>query len=221
MRASHSVGGRDIALTVLFIATTLAALTACAPGRGPSHVGHMPPERSASLGAREVTPSEALARRVATHAGVDATVGVAELRFRYVSRAGDGVSEGAVEAVHRWDVRGSRDHVTFSEGGHTYDLVVDLLTRRAVGTIDGQPMDADAAVLAGELGYARWLNDTYMLSLPATLLASPNAPRGGPVDVPDFEPPFELSAGRAPDREQIHIRFENVEVLRTLDLGDF
>jgi len=181
----------------------------------------MPPERSASLGAREVTPTEALARRVATHAGVDATVGVAELRFRYVRRAGDGASEGAVEAVHRWDVRGSRDHVTFSEAGHTYDLVVDLLTRRATGTIDGQPMDTDAAVLAGELGYARWLNDTYMLSLPATLLASPNAARGGPVDVPDFAPPFELSAVGARDREQVHIRFENVEILRTLDLGDF
>jgi len=221
MRPSDLGDRRDRAGAVSFLAATLAALTACAPGRGPSHAGHMPPERGSSLGAREVTPSEALARRVATHAGVDSTADVAELRFRYVGRANDGGAEGTVEAVHRWDVRGSRDHVTFSAGGRTYDLVVDLLTRRATGTIDGQPMDADAAVLAGELGYARWLNDTYLLSLSPTLLASPDALRGGPVDVPDFAPPFELSAGGLRDRERIRIRFENVEVLRTLDLGDF
>jgi len=221
MSESHLGGRRDRALAVLFGAAALGALTACAPGRGPSNVGPLPPERGSSLGAREVTPSEALARRVATNAGVDPNAEVAELRFRYVGRVDEGGGEGTVEALHRWDVRGSRDHVTFSEGGHTYDLVVDLLTRRATGTIDGRPLDADAALVAGELGYARWLNDTYMLSLPPTLLASPNAPRGSPVDVPDFAPPFQLSPGGSRDREQVHIRFQNVEVLRTLDPGDF
>ena len=94
MSASHLGHGCYVALTVLFSA---AALTACAPGRGPSQVGHMPPERSASLGAREVTPTEALARRVATHAGVDSTADVAEVRFRYVGRADDGGSRATPE----------------------------------------------------------------------------------------------------------------------------
>lgn len=219
---SARIGARGARVSVFAGAAALAFLTvsatACTTGAHP-HAQHLPPERASANGAREVTPTEALARRVATNLGFDPHQEIAELRFRYVARLGD---ERRTEAVHRWDVRGSRDHVTFAEGGHAYDVVVDLLTRRATGTIDGRPLEAgDASAMAGELAYARWVNDSYWLSVPLELVAPLAAsPEGSPASR-DFVAPFELSLDGAAENERAHIRFEEVDVLRALRAEDF
>src|SRR5688572_26815841 len=75
---------------------------------------------------RPETPADMLARRVAEAAGAERWGEVAELRFRFVVTA-DGARRADV--AHRWDVRGQRDRVSWTEEGHTYDVVVDLLTR--------------------------------------------------------------------------------------------
>lgn len=113
------------------------------------------------------TPGVALARRVATKAGLEQLGGVAELRFRFVVLSGD---ERVADAFHRWDLRGGRDHVTWSEAGHAYDVVVALDARTATGTLDGAPLSGEAAHDAAEKAYERWVNDSYWLLLPLKLL---------------------------------------------------
>lgn len=191
-----------------------ASLVACASAAHPP-AQHLPPERASIHGAREVTPSDALARRVATTAGFDPAQEVAEVRFRYVERAGN---DPPIEVQHRWDVRGSRDHVTWSEGGHAYDIVVDLLTRTATGTVDGRPVVGAAATAAGELAYSRWLHDAYWLSLPLTLREPSNRFHAPPPLHLDHDDPLRLSV-----EEPIHSRphFEDVEVLERVDPLDF
>jgi hypothetical protein len=115
-----------------------------------------------------VDPATQLAQRVYERAGGPSLKKVAELRFSFVVYK---KTEKVMEAVHRWDLRHSRDRVTWKDRkGVERDAVVDLKTRAAKGTLDKKPpSEADAKEL-GEKTYARWVNDSYWLMLPLKLL---------------------------------------------------
>ncbi len=113
------------------------------------------------------TPAVALARGVATAAGRARFGEVAQLRFRFVVTNG---AERVADAFHRWDLRGARDHVTWTEDGHAYDVIVDLRARSATGTLDGAALTGPASQEAGAKAYERWVNDAYWLLLPLKLL---------------------------------------------------
>lgn len=93
---------------------------------------------------------------------------VAELRFRFVVER-DG--KRAFEAMHRWDLRNSRDRVTWTDrDGRKLDAVVDLRDRSAPkGTIDGKSASAGGLEELAQNGYARWVNDSYWLIMPLKL----------------------------------------------------
>jgi len=74
------------------------------------------------------------------------------------------------DAFHRWDPRGARDYVTWTEDGHAYDVIVDLRARTATGTLDGAALTGPASQEAGAKAYERWVNDAYWLLLPLKLL---------------------------------------------------
>jgi hypothetical protein len=114
-----------------------------------------------------VGPADALAIRVARAAGLEALAGVSELRFTFVLSEGD---RRRLEVEHRWDLRAQRDRIRWTEDGRSYDLIVDLRTREATGTVDGQAVGPEQTRELGERAYARWVNDTYWLMLPLKLL---------------------------------------------------
>jgi len=109
-----------------------------------------------------------LARRVVHAAGGDRLGRVAQLSFRFVVESG---GARAMAADHRWDLRGERDRVTWTDrAGHHYDVVVDLHARTAVGTLDGAPIPPDKLAETSRVAYQRWVNDSYWLLMPAKLL---------------------------------------------------
>jgi hypothetical protein len=148
------------------VAASGAAVAAC--GAAESDLRPLPPPtNTAAVRPGEVGPADALATRVARVAGIEALAGVSELRFTFVVTRDD---ERRMEVGHRWDLRAQRDRIRWVEDGRTYDLIVDLRTREAIGTVDGAPVAADRARELGERAYARWVNDTYWLTLPLKLL---------------------------------------------------
>ena len=60
--------------------------------------------------------------------------------------------------------------MTWNDGEHHYDVVVDLETRTATGTLDGAAVTGESAQSAGAAAYERWVNDSYWLLLPLKLL---------------------------------------------------
>jgi hypothetical protein len=102
--------------------------------------------------AADADPGTALAQRVHEAAGGRKLREVAELRFNFVVMV-DGEKKSDVR--HRWDLRGSRDRVTWTDRqGVSRDVIVDLTKKP-----EGEASDEAKA-------YARWINDSYWLILP-------------------------------------------------------
>jgi hypothetical protein len=113
-------------------------------------------------------PARALAEKVFAAAGGNRLGEVAELTFRFVVLDGD---KRIFEALHRWDLKGWRDRVTFTDRkGVRYDIVVDLKTKAARGTKDGAPAAGADLEELSKKAYARWVNDAYWLAMPLKLL---------------------------------------------------
>jgi len=130
-------------------------------------------ESESAVGTRESesesepeSPADALAREVWEAAGGENLDEVAQLDFRFVVTDAD---ETVFEAAHRWDRRGDRDRVSWTDRrGALHEAVVSLADRSACGHIDGTPATArdDLAVAA----HRRWVNDAYWLMLPLKVL---------------------------------------------------
>lgn len=112
------------------------------------------------------SPADALARGVWEAAGGEDLEEVAQLDFRFVvTDAGETV----FEAAHRWDRRGDRDRVSWTDReGALHEAIVSLTDRSACGHVDGTPAP-DREALA-EAAYGRWVNDAYWLMLPLKVL---------------------------------------------------
>lgn len=122
------------------------------------------PAAEAAIGAFD--PARALAGRVNEAGG--GFVGEQGLSFRFVVVV-DG--ERVFAASHRWDAPGHRDLVEWTgRDGRARRARVDLETRRACGSIDGEAVAAGVELDAlSEQAYGRFINDSYWLLMPQKL----------------------------------------------------
>ncbi|MCB9654198.1 MAG: hypothetical protein H6729_08740 [Deltaproteobacteria bacterium] len=109
-----------------------------------------------------------LAARIATLSGLPELGQVAQLNFTFIA-----IRDGrrAMEARHRWDIRGGRDHITWIKDGHTYDVIVSTVDRTSPATarVDGTPASPDVASSLGPVAYQRFINDSYWFLMPLKL----------------------------------------------------
>lgn len=164
-------------LSSLTRAAVLGAACLGATGLGaactsaPPVPGKSPPAHPSSAPARSSETSEAaaqLARRVAWQSGYDQLDRVQQLDFRFVVLERD---ERRFEAEHRWDLARGKIHITWLDrDGRALDAILDLHTRTAEGTIEGQVAEGPAAKFLAEKAYQRYINDTYWLMMPVKLL---------------------------------------------------
>ena len=114
------------------------------------------------------SPADALAREVWRAAGGEHLDEVAQIDFRFVVEDG---GETVFEAAHRWDRRGNRDRVSWTDReGVLRDVVVRLSDRSACGHVDGEPARGEALEALAEAAYGRWVNDAYWLMVPLKVL---------------------------------------------------
>lgn len=126
------------------------------------------PEMAPEAEPEPETPADSLARELWRSAGGEGLDEVAQIDFRFVVTDGD---ETAFEAAHRWDRRGARDRVTWTDRqGAVQDAVVNLETKRACGHIDGRAVGGDPLAALGQSAYGRWVNDAYWLMVPLKVL---------------------------------------------------
>ncbi len=153
------------ALLAVAVVVTLAC--ACGP-RAASDLGAPGHEPSSSASTPAPTPADALARRIFRAAGGESLGQVAELRFRFVVLDH---GQQRMAAFHRWDLRGNRDHVTWTDKvGRQLDAVVDLRSREATGLVDAVPASGESLHGLATDAYARWVNDSYWLMVPLKVL---------------------------------------------------
>ncbi|MBK8014434.1 MAG: hypothetical protein IPK13_24180 [Deltaproteobacteria bacterium] len=112
--------------------------------------------------------AQRLAARVATLSGLPELGQIAQLNFTFIA-----IRDGrrAMEARHRWDIRGGRDRITWSRDGHTYDVIVSTSdpTRVESAHVDGAPASPAVASSLGPVAYQRFINDGYWLLMPLKL----------------------------------------------------
>lgn len=127
------------------------------------------PPSNASTQPRDIprTPAYDLARRIAWTAGFDRAYQVKQLDFSFVvEREGKEV----FVARHQWDLENNRDRVTWTDReGRKNDAILNVTSRTARGTVDGEKVVGDAERQLAEAAYARWVNDTYWFLLPVKL----------------------------------------------------
>ncbi len=144
----------------------LAALTGACASSAPSSA---PPSESASSQPFSIPKSPAydLARRVAWTAGFDQAPKVKQLDFTFaVEREGKRV----FAATHKWDRVDNRARITWTDKeGHVNDALLDVTSRTAKGTVDGEKVVGDRERELAKAAYARWINDTYWFLLPVKL----------------------------------------------------
>lgn len=151
---------------VIAIASLVASTAGgCASSTSPS----TPPAESASSQPFSIpkTPAYDLARRVAWTAGYDQAPKVKQLDFTFaVERDGQKV----FAAKHKWDRVDNRARITWTDKeGRVNDAVLDVTSRTARGTVDGEKVVGDRERELAQAAYARWINDTYWFLLPVKL----------------------------------------------------
>ncbi|MEQ8273616.1 MAG: hypothetical protein RMA76_07345 [Deltaproteobacteria bacterium] len=113
------------------------------------------------------SPAYDLARRVAWTAGFDQSPKVKQLDFTFVvEREGKKV----FAAQHKWDRVANRARITWTDKeGSVNDAVLDVGSRTAKGTVNGEKVVGDRERKLAEDAYGRWINDTYWFLLPIKL----------------------------------------------------
>jgi hypothetical protein len=163
---SRRVGTRGFRV---LLAAAVLVLPAVVPGPAPAD---SPPEAAPSgePPAGQADPRAAAIVRQLTDAmgGQETWNRLPYLRFDFV------VEKNGKEAAryrHWWDKKDGRCRVEWSDDrGRAVAAVFDLSTRQGKCFTDGI-MDTDSSTVAAavEKGYARWVNDTYWLTMPFKL----------------------------------------------------
>lgn len=151
-------------LEILSIALLVGACASATPGPSSEPPPMEPGSRPFTV---PKTPAYDLARRVAWTAGFDQFPKVEQLDFTFVVERN---GERAFTAKHRWDRANNRARIAWTDkDGHAKDAVLDVTSRNARGTVDGEKVVGDAEQALAKEAYARWINDTYWFLLPVKL----------------------------------------------------
>ena len=109
-----------------------------------------------------------LGRSIVAHSGFEGLHEIGQLDFHFVFKV-DG--KPVADRYHRWDLQNGRDRIAWTDkAGSKHEAWLDVASRRAVGTRDGQLVTAPAELDAlSEKAYALYINDTYWLMMPLKL----------------------------------------------------
>lgn len=144
----------------------MAAATACAtppaaPSSQPASAASQPVLAAGNSAAHK------LGRRIVKNSGFKELSQVAQLDFEFVVTD---AKKPVFSARHRWDMQNGRDRVSWKDkAGIVHEAWLDIATRTAVGTKNGEWVTGPEKEELARKAYGRYINDTYWLMMPLKL----------------------------------------------------